>query len=249
MNRHTINNPSWCKLRLGQICALGIAIAALLFSLHDRTGLKAQGSTADLALVLAIDCSYSVDDREFRLQMDGLAAAFRTPEVQRAIAQGPYGRITVTAALWSSVKFQSVIVPWTMIAGPADAEALARAIETAPRSIPVAGTSVSQAMRYSARLYSSLPVNVTRKVIDISSDGRNNSGMAPPLIRDQLTAAGITINALVVPSQEWTVLDKWFERNVVGGPAHFVIVADTYDDYAEAIYRKLLREITGPGIM
>ena len=72
--------------------------------------------------------------------------------------------------------------------------------------------------------------------------------MAPPLIRDQLTATGITINALVIPSQEWTVLDKWFERNVVGGPYHFVIVADSYDDYAEAIYRKLLREITGPGI-
>ncbi len=205
-------------------------------------------SSVDLALVLAVDCSYSVDDREFRLQMDGMAAAFRTPEVQRAIAEGPHGRIAVSVALWSSVKYQSVIVPWSIVAGPREAEALARILETAPRSIPVAGTSVSEAMRFSAKLLQSVPVNATRKVIDISSDGRNNSGMAPPLIRDQLTAKDITINALVIPSQEWTVLDKWFERNVVGGPFHFVIVSDTYDDYAEAIYRKLLREITGPGI-
>ncbi len=223
-------------------------VLAVTAPLSVRWAQGQSGSSVDLALVLAIDCSYSVDDSEFRLQMDGLATAFRTPEVQRAIAEGPHRRIAVTVALWSSVKFQSVIVPWSIVAKPGDAEKLARIIETAPRSIPVAGTSISEAMRFSAKLLQSAPVNPTRKVIDVSADGRNNSGMAPPLVRDQLAAAGITINALVVPSQEWTVLDKWFERNVVGGPFHFVIVANTYDDYAEAIYRKLLREITGPGI-
>ena len=234
--------------RLIQGCLLTFVAAALLLSWPARLTTKAQGTDVDLALVLAIDCSYSVDDREFRLQMDGMAAAFRTPEVQRAIAEGQLGRIAVTVALWSSHKFQSVSVPWTLIAGPADAEKFARIIEKAPRSIPVAGTSVSEAMRFSARLLQAAPVSATRQVIDVSSDGRNNSGAPPQFIRDQLTARGITINALVVPSQEWTVLDKWYERNVVGGPFHFVIVADTYDDYAEAIYRKLLREITGPGI-
>ncbi|MGI9464235.1 MAG: DUF1194 domain-containing protein [Aestuariivirgaceae bacterium] len=234
--------------QLAQFCLLAAFASAVLFVWPERQSSKAQGNDVDLALVLAIDCSYSVDDREFRLQLDGLAAAFRTPEVQRAIAEGTLGRIAVTVALWSSVKYQSVIVPWVVIAGPADAEKLARVIEQAPRSIPVAGTSISQAMRFSAKLLKAMPVNATRKVIDISSDGRNNSGIAPPLIRDQLTASDITINALVIPSQEWTVLDKWFERNVVGGPFHFVIVSDTSDDYAEAIYRKLLREITGPGI-
>ncbi len=234
--------------RLGQFFVLGAFVLALSLVTGSDRGSRAQSGDADLALVLAIDCSYSVDDREFRLQLDGLAAAFRTPDVQRAIAEGPIGRIAVAVALWSSVKYQSVIVPWRLVAGPADAEQLAQLIEAAPRSIPVAGTSVSEAMRFSGRLLDNVPVSATRKVIDISSDGRNNSGMPPPLIRDKLTALGITINALVVPSQEWSVLDKWFERNVVGGPFHFVIVADTYDDYAEAIYRKLLREITGPGI-
>lgn len=238
-------NPAWRLMQPGLLAVLAIG---LIIGWPARSISNAQGTSVDLALVLAIDCSYSVDEREFRLQMDGMAAAFRTPEVQRAIAEGQIGRIAVTVALWSSHKFQKVSVPWTIIAGPVDAERFARVIEAAPRSIPVAGTSVSEAMRFSGRLLKAAPFNATRQVIDISSDGRNNSGMAPPLVRDQLAASGITINALVVPSREWTVLDKWFERNVVGGPFHFVLVADTYDDYAEAIYRKLLREITGPGI-
>lgn len=234
--------------RLAQLCLLTVIAVGLLIGWPQRSGTHAQGNAVDLALVLAIDCSYSVDEREYRLQMDGMATAFRTPEVQRAIAEGQIGRIAVSVVQWSSVKFQKVSVPWTIIAGPADAEKFARIIESAPRAIPVAGTSVSEAMRFSAKVLGAAPFSATRQVIDISADGRNNSGIAPPLVRDQLAARGITINALIVPSQEWTVLDKWFERNVVGGPFHFVIVADTYDDYAEAIYRKLLREITGPGI-
>jgi hypothetical protein len=224
-----------------------VACVAVLIA-NQRTATQAATSEADLALVLAIDCSYSVDDREFRLQMDGIAQAFRSPQVQAAIARGAHGRIAVSAVLWSSVKYQQVVVPWTFIGGPAEAERFAQTIERARRIIPVGGTSISQALLYSAQLLNTVPAKVTRKVIDVSSDGRNNSGRAATLARDQVSALGITINALVVPSPEWTILDKWFERNVIGGPFHFVMVADTYDDYAEAIYRKLLREITGPGI-
>ncbi len=227
---------------------LALAVCAALLIANQRTATQAATGEADLALVLAIDCSYSVDDREFRLQTDGIAQAFRSPEVQAAIARGPHGRIAVSAVLWSSVKFQQVVVPWTFVGGPAEAERFAQTIERARRIIPVGGTSISQALLYSAQLLNTVPAKVTRKVIDVSSDGRNNSGRAATLARDQVTALGITINALVVPSPEWTILDKWFERNVIGGPFHFVMVADTYDDYAEAIYRKLLREITGPGI-
>lgn len=227
---------------------LALALSTALMLAQSQPSSQAASGPTDLALVLAIDCSYSVDDREYRLQLDGLAAAFRSPEIQSAIAQGPSGRITVTVMLWSSVKHQRVVVPWTEIAGPRDAQAFASAVERAPRAIPVGGTSISQAVLFADRLFRSGPRQATRRVIDVSSDGRNNSGSAAPLARDQVTAQGVTINALVVPSPEWTVLDKWFERNVIGGPYHFVIVADTYDDYAEAIYRKLLREITGPGL-
>ena len=46
----------------------------------------------DLNLVLALDSSASVDAGEFALQRDGLAAAFRDPEVVEAIQGGPLKR-------------------------------------------------------------------------------------------------------------------------------------------------------------
>jgi hypothetical protein len=115
-----------------------------------------------------------------------------------------------------------------------------------PRRLAEGGTSISTALQFSAALFQTAP-SAERRVIDMSSDGRNNVGIAVPLVRDRLVAQGITINALTILN-EWPTLDKYFENNVVGGQAHFVIPANDYEAYAEAIYRKLLREITGPGI-
>jgi hypothetical protein len=84
-------------------------------------------------------------------------------------------------------------------------------------------------------------------VIDVSSDGRNNIGVPVRGVRDRLVAQGITINALTILN-EWPTLNIYFQNQVAGGEGHFVIPADDYAAYAEAIYRKLLREITGPGI-
>ena len=82
----------------------------------------------DLALVLAIDCSFSVDSREFRLQMEGLGRAFQRPEIKKAILQGTRQRIAVAAIQWSDDNNQTVVVPWTVIAGDADAEELGQAL-------------------------------------------------------------------------------------------------------------------------
>jgi hypothetical protein len=57
----------------------------------------------------------------------------------------------------------------------------------------------------------------------------------------------MTINGLAI-LDEWPTLDVYFQRQVVGGPDHFVIVANDYADYGRAIYRKLLQEIAGPGV-
>ncbi len=86
-----------------------------------------------------------------------------------------------------------------------------------------------------------------RRVIDLSSDGRNNRGIRVTTARDEVVAEGITINALAILN-EWPTLNYYFNQQVVGGPYHFTIVANDYSAYAEAIYRKLLKEITGPGI-
>ncbi len=205
------------------------------------------GGEVDLILVLAVDCSYSVDSREFRLQMDGIGKAFQTREVQRAIESGPLGRIAVTVFQWSDAENQSLSTPWTVIDGAASANAFAQKMFTIERELAEGGTAIGAAILFGAAALTAAPFTAIRKVIDISSDGRNNRGEIVDLARDEVTSRGITINGLAILN-EWPTLDVYFRKSVVGGPYHFVLPANDYDAYREAIYRKLLKEITGPGL-
>ena len=207
---------------------------------------RADDFEVDLALILAVDCSFSVDSREFALQMQGLARAFMRDEVKRAIVQGHRQRIAVSVVQWSDEMNQKVVLPWTIVAGPADADELGQVLFNTGRQLAEGGTSISTALVYSAALFAAAP-SAERRVIYMSSDGRNNSGSAVKPARDHLVAKGITINGLTILN-EWPTLDSYFENNVVGGPDNFVMPANDYEDYENAIYRKLLREITGPGI-
>jgi hypothetical protein len=232
-------------LRISLLAGSALLIAGIL-AVPLPTDVRAQGPLVDLALVLAIDCSFSVDANEFRLQMQGLGQAFLKPEIKKAIRSGPNGQIAVAAIQWSDETNQLVIVPWRIIATDADADALGSLLAVMPRKLAEGGTSISMAMQYSASLLTEAPAS-DRRVIDISSDGRNNIGPPVNAMRDRVVAQGITVNALTILN-EWPTLDVYFERYVVGGQGHFVIPANDYAAYAEAIYRKLLREIVGPGI-
>lgn len=207
---------------------------------------RAEEFDVDLALVLAVDCSFSVDAREFALQMEGLGKAFMRDEVKRAIAQGHRQRIAVSVVQWSDEMNQKVVLPWTIVAGAADADELGQILFNTRRQLAEGGTSISTALVYSGALFAAAP-SAERRVIDVSSDGRNNSGPPVKPARDHLVAQGITINGLTILN-EWPTLDTYFENSVAGGPGNFVMPANDYEDYENAIYRKLLREITGPGI-
>jgi hypothetical protein len=222
------------------------AVAFGLTLLSPQPAALTQDFGVDLALVLAIDCSFSVDANEFRLQMEGLGRAFMTPEVKDAIRKGARQRIAVTAMQWSDERNQMVVVPWTIIAGNADADEFGSVLIGMPRRLAEGGTSISTALVFGAALFSGAP-SAERQVIDVSSDGRNNIGPPVNLARDHVIAKGITINALTILN-EWPTLDVYFEKNVVGGQGNFVIPANDYAAYAEAIHRKLMREIVGPGI-
>jgi hypothetical protein len=234
------------RLHWALTMAFGLSLLAALY-LRYGTPARAQTADVDLALVLAIDCSFSVDTTEFRLQMQGLGQALRRKEIHDAIAQGTTGRIAVSVFQWSDDRSQLIVVPWTIIDGSASANALADKLETMPRKLAEGGTSISSAMRFAAAMLEAAPMRSERLVMDISSDGRNNIGISTDRVRNDIVNRGITINGLVIIN-EWPTLDRYFEQQVVGGPAHFVIVANDYAAYAEAIYRKLLREITGPGV-
>jgi len=91
----------------------------------------------------------------------------------------------------------------------------------------------------------------TRRVIDISGDGPNNSGPMLPAARDAAIAAGIVINGLPIINDRpnpfglrtMRDLDRYFEHCVIGGPGAFIVVARSFDDFASAVLSKLILEI------
>ncbi len=201
----------------------------------------------DLNLVLAIDSSYSVDAREFDLQIHGTAAAFTDPEIIAAIMQGKFRRIGVTVVQWSTDRSQVISVPWTVVSNRIEAFKLAIAIKSQTRKTAEGGTSISAIIAKAADLLANAPNRATRNVIDIASDGENNMGERVETARERITALGITINGLTILN-EVSYLNFYFQNRVIGGPGAFVQVADSYTDFGAAIKKKLLREIFGSGI-
>jgi len=205
------------------------------------------GEPVDLALVLAVDCSYSVDAGEFDQQMKGLVSAFQNPDVAAAIASVPGGRIAVSLVQWSGPTSQVLAVDWKVLASPKDASAFAAMIAATPRLSREGATSISAMVEAGISHLLHFPGTTRRRVIDISSDGINNTGGSLARARDQAQALGITVNALAILN-EFPSLDRYFELHLIVGPSAFVEPADDYSDYGRAILRKLLREIGSPNV-
>jgi Protein of unknown function (DUF1194) len=202
-------------------------------------------TTVDLELVLAVDASGSVDQHRFDLQKQGYAAAFRDPRVLRAIrSAGAAGTIAVTMVQWTGPQLQIQVVPWMQIRDEASINAIATAIETTPRRLFGGGTSISGAIDYAIALFTRSSYRGTRRVIDVSGDGSNNSGRPVTLARDDAVSAGIGINGLPILALEPT-LDRYYADNVIGGPGAFMIAAQSYETFADAILKKLITEVAG----
>jgi hypothetical protein len=199
----------------------------------------------DVELVLAIDCSYSVDAREFALQKIGLAEAFRHPAVVAAIQAGERGAIGVAVVQWSGANTQSNVVPWTLVTDAAGAAALAARIEAAARMTQEGATSISAMVAYGIGLIESNGLAGARRVIDISADGRNNTGHRIRAVRPLAARSGVTVNGLAILNEVPT-LGFYFEKYVIAGTDAFAMEANDYDHYAAAILRKLIREIANP---
>ena len=198
-----------------------------------------------LELVLAVDTSVSVDHAEFALQMAGLARAFRDPGVLAAIAgTGPEG-MAGALVQWGVGLQQDVAVGWTRVNDRASAAAFARAIEASPRLFIGNGTAITRALWFARRQLDDNGFAGRRRVIDISGDGRNNSGGGPGAMRDRAVAEGITVNGLAILDGD-AALGLYFATHVAGGPSSFVLTAKDFGDFAEAMRRKLLREISPP---
>ena len=196
----------------------------------------------DLNLVLAVDSSSSVDPEEFALQMTGIAAAFRTPAVIEAIEGGTHHAIAVTVMEWSNATWQRENIAWTVIHDAASARRFADAVENAPRLIYGGATSISGGLRFALRRLAASPRPAERAIIDVSGDGANNQGAPVADARRDAVAAGVTINGLAVINEE-PDLEQYYRTEVIGGSGAFVLIANDYEDFAQAVLRKLLREI------
>ena len=225
----------------------GIALyATLLFVISviwfiTETKATPENTRVDLALILAVDVSYSVDNSEYHLQNQGLARAFASREVIASIRQCPWGRIAVMFVQWSGRRLQSTVVPWTIVSDEATAYRVARAISAAPRQ-SAGQTSISALIDFALFQFLRAPITTFRYVIDISTDGVNNDGERPRFPRERAIAAGVTINGLTILN-DVNNLDVYFRQYIAAGPNNFVMKADDYEDYRTAIKRKLLKEI------
>lgn len=207
----------------------------------------------DLELVLAVDVSRSIDDEEYALQKQGYAQAFVNSSVLNAIKESSHGRIAVTLVEWSGADFQKIVVPWMQISDEASGQQFSEALLKAPRSF-WGWTSISGAIDASVPLFGHGGFAGTRKVIDVSGDGVNNSGRPAASARDDALREGITINGLVIMNDKPNAgfiqppqqpLDQFYRDNVIGGPGSFVIAIEDFDTFAFAIVNKLVREIAG----
>ncbi len=201
----------------------------------------------DVELVLAIDCSYSVDAHEFALQTLGLAEAFRHPAVLAAIAAGERKAIGVSVVQWSGAGIQTVAVPRTVVEGEASAADFAARVESTGRSAAEGGTSISSMIEFGIIYLATNALASARQVIDISGDGRNNTGYHIDAAKTLATIQGVTVNGLVILNED-TTLNYYFERKVIAGSGAFVILAEDYDSSGIAILRKLVREIGNPAV-
>ena len=198
--------------------------------------------SADVAIVLAVDSSSSVNYAEFDLQMRGIAEAFRSAEVQSAIRNGPSGAVAITLVQWSGPLQVQQAVEWRLVTGAASAEALAEEIETTPRFFAVGSTAVGQALTFSATMFEKLPWATGRRVIDVSGDGANTDNPPVGPAREAVLRQGITINGLPIQAQELDI-DVYYRDKIIGGHGSFMEVARDYDAFREAMTRKLIREI------
>lgn len=206
----------------------------------------------DLQLVLAVDVSRSVDEDEARLQREGYRDAMGDPRLVRAIQGGMIGAVAVAYVEWAGWGFQSLVLPWTRIAGPAEAAAWSQALAESPRQ-SMSWTSISGALAFSGRVLAACPFEGTRRVVDVSGDGVNNQGPPAEYERDRLVADGVTINGLPIvndrpnfgnmPGRE---LEPYFRESVIGGSGAFLIVAEDFEAFGDAIRRKLIQEIAAP---
>ena len=232
------------------IIGIALAIGIGPVSAADRQVAAAPAAReVDVALVLAVDVSASVDEGEAGIQRAGYIQAMRDPKVLDAIKGGLNGRIAISFVEWASPTDQRLLVDWRVISDAASANSFADELEKAPYK-PGSTTSISAGLDYSVKLLTTMPYKAMRRVVDISGDGYSEYGRPIKESRDMAVKAGITVNGLPVMNERAKYreaippdLDKYYTENVTGGRGSFTLSVRKLDDFPRLILQKLILEI------
>ncbi|MEM1383712.1 MAG: DUF1194 domain-containing protein [Pseudomonadota bacterium] len=215
--------------------------AALALILTFAAGSPAVAATCKLALALGLDISSSVNDREYRIQLEGLASALETPEVVEAILAPEGSGIAVIAYEWSGYAQQDLITNWEFLGSPGAIRGYASRLRSHQRLYSDFPTAIGKAVEFGANLFTTAP-DCARHVIDLSGDGENNDGVGPDYFRARGLLDGITINGLVIQGA-YPDPAVYYRRYVMQGDGAFVALARDFTDYPAVMIGKLLREI------
>jgi hypothetical protein len=244
--------------RRGLYSAIASVLAAAALALaasaapSPRLADKSPGAIpVDVELVIAVDVSFSMDPEEQALQREGYVQALTSREFLQALREGANGKIAITYFEWAGEFDQKLIMPWRLIEGPESADSVAAEIAAAPYR-RASRTSISGGLNFARTLFDDSGFYGLRRVIDVSGDGANNSGPLVVPMRDEVVAAGITINGLPIMlkrSNPGTMdienLDVYYEDCVIGGPGAFVIPIRERAKFIEATRTKLILEVAG----
>jgi hypothetical protein len=228
-------------------------ILAVLVATSLSAPVARAAEAVDLLLVLAADVSRSIDTAKFQLQRDGYAAAITDRRVLNVIRSGPNHQIAVCFVEWSGVGAQKLVIDWTIVRDDASAREFSAQIAEAPRSFSDR-TSISGGIEFAMAQFARAPYDAKRRTIDVSGDGTNNSGREVSAARDDALADGVTINGLVILSDRplaWNAdhtnppggLEKYYRDNVVGRSGAFVMAAENFESFGQAIINKMIAEI------
>ncbi len=236
-----------CRIRYFLILFMGLVWFAQPLN-PERA--NAQPQYCDLALVLALDASSSVDDREYALQMKGMASALLDAQVQEAIQS--IGGLYLTAFEWNGLRKQKIIFDWIYVSGQQEALTLAAILARHERNATNFPTALGAALGFAHRMFPRLPTPCARKVIDVAGDGHSNDGITPQEIYKLYDFSGIQVNGLVIkdhftsPETFYRDPETYYRENVIRGAGAFLELAHTFDDFEKAMKKKLLKEIV-PG--
>jgi len=204
------------------------------------------------ALALGLDVSGSVDAREYRLQVEGVAAALGSDPVRQALLALPGTDVALMVYEWSGPQDTAVLLPWTDITSEAVLDGAIETLRATERRASTPGTGLGQAM-LDGGAFLAQRRDCARLVLDISGDGKSNLGPRPRDVKETLARAGVTVNALVIGADAPSIgdarqteigeLSSYFNAEVIVGRDAFVQTALGFDAYAEAMQRKLEREL------